>query len=237
MQNKVFKSFATSTLLFSAFSVSSLNAAAIDLDLPATGNYTTTIVATSVTDASGATFDISYTLGANAIGANPFARSNSTQIGVGSDTDISAHYTTLEGNDGEGLSFTSLSVSNFVANGSGYVIGDIELNFQSLLFNNVANNQDGVNISFTSFGDAGAANQNLNAASTGGTPYTLDLTALANYSATATGLYIENDNTSSSNRWAIEGLQANYVIPEASSFALLAGLLGLTSVMLRRRKA
>lgn len=210
----------------------------VDLELAALGNYTNasaTVVTTTVVIGTTGSFDISYTVGSMANGANPFVRSTGSQYGVGSDTDITQHYATLEGNDGEGISFTSLSMDNFVEGDSGYVIGDFaDLTLKSISFNNVANNQDGVNISFTSFGDAGAANQNLNATSTGGTPYTLDLTALANFSEPETSVFLENDNTASSNRWAIEGIEIFYNIPEPSSSAILLGGLGMLTLLRRR---
>ncbi|MEP2775917.1 MAG: PEP-CTERM sorting domain-containing protein [Luteolibacter sp.] len=220
------------------------HAATTALNLAAAGNYsasgtttttetisTAVTVSTSVTIGTTGSFDIVYTLGSTG-GANSFVNSTGSQYGVGSDTDISAHYSTLEGSDAEGISFTGLTVTNFVAGDSGLTVGDItDLTFTTVSFNNVNNAQDGVNISFTSFGDAGAFNQNLSAT---GTPYTHDLTAQGNYSAPATSLFLENDNAFGSNRWAIEGLEVFYNIPEPSSTALVG--LGFAGLLLRRKR-
>lgn len=135
-------------------------AVVVDLDLPVLGDYPdvdATVITTSTTFGT-ATFDIDYTLGAiSGIGVDPFASSSGTQVGVGSLDDpgdplnvgdIPNHYTTLEGNDNEGLSFTGLSISNFVANDSGLTEADFaDLTFTGLTFTAVTNNQDGVNVS------------------------------------------------------------------------------------------
>lgn len=252
--------FTTSALALSFLIVGSTHAVVLTLDLPSAGYYSDSGLSTVVIDGSdpenivyldvstattvtsstsfgGATFDIVYTIGSTATAANSFVRSTGSQLGVGSDGDISNHYSTLEGNDGEGISFTGLAVANFVAGASGLTVEDItDLTFTGVTFNNVANNQDGVNISFTDFG-LSTQNQNLNSANTGGTPYTMVLSSYSNYTAPETAVYFTTDNTASSNRWAITGIDVSYAIPEPGSFALSAGLLGLFTVMLRRRKA
>lgn len=241
--------FTTSALALSFLIVGSTHGIVLTLDLPSDGYYSATgttntsqtvSTATTVTTSTsfgGATFDIVYTIGSTATGANSFVRSTGTQVGVGSDGDILNHYATLEGNDGEGISFTGLAVTNFVAGASGLTVDDItDLTFSEVTFTAVANNQDGVNISFTNFG-VDTANQNLNSASTGGSPYTMALSSYSNFTAPETAVYFTTDNTASTNRWAITGIDVSYAIPEPGSFALITGLLGLSSVMLRRRKA
>ena len=93
------KVISTSTTCLLATSISQA-AIVAPLDLPAAGQYASPAgitVVTAVTDPSGATFDITYNLSAIAGGANPFVTANATQIGVGSEADIAAHFTTLEG--------------------------------------------------------------------------------------------------------------------------------------------
>ncbi|MEJ6643043.1 MAG: PEP-CTERM sorting domain-containing protein [Akkermansiaceae bacterium] len=217
------------------------------LDLPGDGNYVSTTVLTSQT-LNGATFDISYTVSAVSNDTNPVVGVISQLLGVGSDNDVNPqHYNTLEGDGsagangstagGEGLAFTDLLVTNFQANGSGLTIANIQsLKFEVLTVGSVNNNQDGISISFINYGDT-TQNVNLDAGSTGATgatPFSIDLTALSNYSPTSDSLYIQPDNGRSTNRWNVSGISVSYV-PEPSSSALLG--LGFAGLLLRRRRA
>ncbi|MGB7325085.1 MAG: PEP-CTERM sorting domain-containing protein [Rubripirellula sp.] len=206
------------------------------LDPVAAGTYTNASATAVLTSQSfgGATFDISYTLGSSATGANSFVSSNATQMGVGSDGDILNHYNTLEGNDNEGISFTGLSIKNFVAGSSGLVVGDItDLTFTGIVFNNNANPPDNVDVSFSSFADLTTSTATLSITNLS----SFDVTAVTGYSSPATELFIEPGTDASTNRWAVTGLQVTYnitAVPEASSLCLV----GLSSVALlgRRRK-
>ncbi|MGJ8723360.1 MAG: PEP-CTERM sorting domain-containing protein [Roseibacillus sp.] len=242
---KVFTTLSAGVLL-----VGTSHAATVNLDLPAAGNYsatgttsTTETISTAVTASTTVTigttgsFDILYTLGSIG-GANSFVNSTGTQLGVGSDTDISNHYSTLEANDNEGISLVGLSVNNFVAGDSGFVASDItDLRFTGASFGNAGNASDAVLISFTDFGTATAApvpNINDGAAGT----KVVDLAALTNYPvspALATDLYLETSGANFRNRWDVRQIQVAYTIPEPSSFALLLG--GLGTLVLRRRRA
>lgn len=217
----------------------------VDLDIAASGNYTNAeaqVVSTAVTY-DGATFNIDYTLGATANNTDPatvVATSNGNVYGVFSDTDIPSHATTLEGNDAEGISFLNLSISNFNANASSYVIGDFtNLRFRTFTAGADGNAQDGAFISFTSFADAIDAGgtrsqQTMNA--NGGTAR--DLTTKGNYSAAADDLFLIVDTAGSKNRFNIGGLAVSFdapdIVPEPSSTALL-GLGGLALIMRRRK--
>jgi hypothetical protein len=175
----------------------------LDLALPVAGNYSNATEIVSPQSFYGATFDLVYTIDSIASDPNPFAHSTGSQIGVGSDADLTTHYPTIEGDDGEGLSFTGLSISNFVANDSGIELGDIaELRFSGLTVNNVGNAADGMAVSFTDFGTNSVNFTLSNVSST----YTLDLTGLGNYTEPETDLFIKNDSANSSDRWAVVGL-------------------------------
>lgn len=203
------------------------------LDLPAAGDYTTPTVVTTSQSYRGATFDVSYTISATGTRDNPFASSTGLIVGVGSDTNDPSRYRTLEGQGGEGLSFTNLSVSNFVANDSGLVVSDVadHLSFSAIVLGSVGNAQDGVDLSFTGY-STDLANVNLSGVLA---KHTITLTALVNYVAPAPSLFVMPDNRSNKNRWSIIGVKVD--IPETRSAALLAGILGLSYVMLRRREA
>jgi hypothetical protein len=208
--------YAVSAILFTA---GAAQAALVALDLPAGGNYPSATVILTSQSYKGATFDIAYTISSVATGENAFVSSSGSQIGVGSATDPENHYGTLEGNDGEGLSFTGLSIVNFNANGSGLVIDDItDLKFARLTVNNVMNQQDGIEISFTDI-ETEPEQYNLNHITD--SIHTIDLTGLANYGDSATDLYIKPDNISGANRWAVTGIEVEYTVPESVTLGII----------------
>ncbi|CAA6677976.1 MULTISPECIES: PEP-CTERM sorting domain-containing protein [unclassified Lentimonas] len=222
------KTLATSALLLSAMAVSS-SAATIVLDMPgASNNIATGSVVTTSTGFAGATFDILYTLNAFAtdVTVTPYFDSNGTYFGVGSTNDggTNGQRESIDGDDGEALSITGLTIDNFNAGTSGLTEGDFSISFESFTIFNGTHSGDGVNFSFASF-DAGD-----NIASIA-KPTVVDLTGYAGVS-TATELYI---TPYSAARLSVSGISVS-VIPEPSSYALLAGCFGLTAVMLRRRK-
>ena len=235
------KAFSTPILCLLAASASQA-ATTISLDLPVDGNYATpTEILTAATDPSGATFDIVYTISAISNDTGPVVGVIDQLIGVGSANDINPnHFNSLEGDGsggangstagGEGLSFGSLGISNFQANGSEFTEADVEIQFQNLDFSAVGNRQDGVNISFIGYGDT-TANMNLSPVAS---PFSLDLTTLANFSPSATDLFLQPDNLNSGNRWNISGLSATFTIPEPSSSLLLGG--SALMALIRRRR-
>lgn len=217
-------------------------AAVVNLDFAAAGNYSATGVSTVVTVSTSttvltsqtfntATFDISYTLGVTG-GTNPFVQSNGSIYGVGSDTDNVNHYLTMEGDGNEGISFTDLKIVNFVANSSGLTIADItDLKFTQFSVNNAGNGSDDINIGYTGFTNT----DNVNLRS-GDLDQTIDLEGLANYPGAPTGLYLIGSNNNSNNRWGVTGVEVAYTIPEPSSAAILLGGLGMLALRRRRNR-
>ncbi|WP_372808149.1 PEP-CTERM sorting domain-containing protein [Pontiella sp.] len=211
-------------------------AAVIDLDLPAAGAYSNATVILTSQSYNGATFAIAYTVDATAgveTTSDVAAYSTGSQLGVKSVADgaTDGHWVTLEGEDDERLSFTSLSIVNFEAGTSGLAIDDIvNLRFIGLSLNNTGNQRDGINVSFAAF-ETDTANINLSSV---GTETTIDLTALSNYNSPETALYIENDSASSSDRWAVTGLQVAYTIPEPATLGLVVASAGGLLVIRRR---
>lgn len=198
-----------------------------NLNIAAAGSYYPGTVVLTSQSYNGATFDIAYTLEAAGSGTNPYIYSDGSAMGVGSDSD--AQDTTMDGDTGDGMSFTGLSITNFNANGSGVEIGDItDLRFTVLSLIYVGNARDGITVSFTDYSTS-SVNYALDSTGTGGisgdTPYPLDLTALANYDATATGLYIENDSANGSDRWSVNGIGVSY----SASFTPKVRVIGIST--------
>ena len=203
-------------------------AATVVLNLPGNGSHASGTTFSTSSSYGGATFDIRYTLNAFAtIGTPaPFIGSDGTIFGVGSfdDGSIAGQLVSIDGDDGEQLSMTNLSITNFNAGSSGLVVGDLKLSFNTLDIANGTAANDGITLSFTAFGDTTVGVDQ---------PTTINLTALSNFSSTATSLYLQPDNAASNNRWSISGITAS-VTPEPSSTTLFG--LGLVGVLLRRRR-
>ena len=159
-------------------------------------------------------------------------------MGVGFDADDTNHYITIEGDNDEVISFTSLSINNFVANASGLTIGDLtsELRFTKVTFSATGARFDGVDIAYV---DDFSTLDNVELRFVDD-PHTVSLADLGNYDDSATGLYLKPDNTGGSNRWSVAGLEVAYTeaiaaIPEPSSAAAVAALVFLGFVFFRRR--
>lgn len=205
-------------------------AAIINLDLPGNGTHVDgSVFTTTSASFGGATFDIQYTLNAVAgdeTNVDAFIQSNGTLFGVGSEPDGANvnQQQSVDGGDGEKVSFTNLSITNFNSGTSSLVVGDLKMAFDSVTFTNGANAPDGVSFSFTDFG---VADEDVTS------PTTVDLTSLSNFDASSTSLFLEPDNDAFNNRWSLSGISVS-VVPEPSSFAMLGGIGGL--LMLCRRK-
>lgn len=207
------------------------HATVIALDLPIAGTYANSSVFTTSASHAGTTFDVEYTLVASTtsttvtLNANSI-NSNGTIFGVatsGEITNNNAQRSIDEGN-GEQLSISGLSITNFDPGTSGLVIGDLDISFDSITFTNATSGNDGVAISFTGFGTS-VENETQ--------PTTVDLTALGNFSSTSDSLFLEPDSASTSNRWSVSGISVN-VIPEPSTSMLLIGAIGLLASRRRR---
>ena len=185
-------------------------AAVVELDLPAgvVGEAVVydsgTVFTTSVTDPSGATFDIVYTLVASATAEDPAARiqSEGESFGVlsASETDES-HGGTFDGDDGEGVSVTDLAITNFEPGSSGLTADSFSVSFSTLTVNLGANKPDGLNVSFVKLGDEGGTNFRRP-----GDDVALDLTEVKDFDAAATEMFIQVDSGQGNNRTAIGGI-------------------------------
>ena len=225
------------TLAFCSLTVGASQAAVFVLDLPPnTANIASGSSFTTSATLSGATFDISYTLNAVATDTTitPFIRSDGSHFGVGSTPDGTnpGQQRSIDAGDGEKVSITNLSITNFNAGTSGLTQGDFSISFEDVGILNGNSTQDGVNLSFIGFGNTTA---NVTRPGNGATPALIDLTALTNYDPASTALYLEPDNANGSNRWSINAISVDVTaVPEPSTFAML-GLGGL-GLILRRRK-
>ncbi len=206
-----------STVLAGMLSAGIVQAVEFDFELalPAAGSYSNAVSVAAAQSYNGAAFDLVYTIDSIADGSNAFVYSTGSEVGVGSDADIQPN--TVDGDTGDGLSFTGLSISNFAANGSGLSLSDFnDLKFTVLSLNNVGNSRDGITVSFTDY-SADSENYTLDATGTGGisgeTAYPLDLTAFSIYGPAATNLYIENDSSNGADRWIVVGLTASIDLP------------------------
>lgn len=218
------------------------------VDLPTSGTYSGgETVATNVTGTDGATFTLTYTLGLIGNPSTPdpltspiFISSDGSNLGVGGGSDIANHNATIEANDGQGLSFTSLTLSAFTA-GTTYTQAEYENSLSWTGFNVSAgaNGGDRALVSFDGFGGttqliAFNSAANLASATVDGA---ITVTGLTEYSGSEDDLYIALNGVGSNNRFGINGLQVTYIgtaIPEPTSTALL-GLGGLALIMRRRK--
>lgn len=212
-----------STVLAGMLSAGTAQAVEFDFELalPADGYYSNAVSVVTSTNYNGATFDLVYNIDSIADGSNSFVYSAGGGVGVGSDSDIQP--STVDGDTGDGLSFTSLSISNFTANDSGLELSDFsDLKFTVLSLNNVGNTRDGITVSFTGY-STNSENYTLNSAGTGGisgeTAYPLDLTSFSIYETAETNLYIENDSASGSDRWIVVGLTVSIDLPTDGNLA------------------
>ncbi|VGO13150.1 hypothetical protein PDESU_01704 [Pontiella desulfatans] len=188
--------------------------AGISLDLPSAGNYTnSTTVSTAVVDASGATFDIVYTVTADDLhGSTP---TDWLQVSVNS---MGVNDGTIYGTYNEWMSFTSLSIENFNAGGSGLAADDIaELTFSAITLTSVGHSNDGMDLFFS--GDKSGTANNVNLSGyVANTIQTIDISGFGS----GTALSIEADTYQDTNKFGVGGLEVSYaVIPEPAALGMI----------------
>jgi hypothetical protein len=232
--------FSISSFFFAGIVVASANV--IDLDFPEPGNVMNgTVVTHSNLNYKGATFDLSYTINAiGSEGANAYVEMDedleTLSIGVHSGVNLKVNlFSTLEGDAGEGLSFTNLKVTNFAENGSGLSLNDIEENlfFSEISLSSVGNGRDRIGISSTGFYED-IEDLSINEKVTQGeSQYTISLLDLAGFDTDQKSLYLSANNGWGTNRWKLSSVKVD--IPETGSVAFVVGLMGLTGGVMRRR--
>ncbi len=198
-----------------------IGASGASLDLPNGDFPIFTTTTTSVTDAvSGITFDVAYTATASATDS-PRVVGNGSSFGVGSTPDGTTplQLRSIDGGDGESLSFTGLTVSN---------ISDAAFDVTNLVFTGISVvDSDNVNDGFDIVGDAGSEN------------FTSPADGPVTFASSTTAFTITPDTAAGTNRFALTGLEVSFdvvpvVVPEPTSAALL-GLGGLALVARRKR--
>ena len=194
-----------------------------------------------MTDGGGATYDIEYTLNAFAADettVDAFIKTNGLQtlFGVGSGIDgaNTGQQESIDGNDGERLSITNLSITNFVAGSDGLVASDLSIAFETITIANGTALRDRANFSYADFDvdvtqvirpgfidpDTGVAAE----------PALVDLTARANYDSAATSLFVAPSSASAQNRFSISEITVQ-VTGGTPSTAVLLGDVDLSGAV------
>ena len=225
--------FAICTVLLAA----STGQADTVLNLPAAGDHTDGDTFSTPGSAAGATFDIVYALTAfsndESTGSDALIHGGGVGgapvFGVHADADTTnGQEHSIEGENGERISITGLSIQNFVPGTSGLTQSDFGIEFDTITFANATAGADGVAVSFTDFGDTVV---NVDS------PPSIVLSTLTNFDATSSSLYLQPDSTGGSNRWSISGISVNVTttaVPEPTTFSLLG--FGAIAFFAQRRK-
>lgn len=221
------------------FAAGAARAEVVSLSLPESGTHLSGAIFTTsgVVLSNGATIDIQYSLNAFAtdeITVDAFIGSDGLYFGVGSAADGTSggQQQSVDGDDGEQLSISDLSITNFNAGASGLVEGDLSISFETVTILNGNHAPDGIDFSFVGFGDTVA---NVTSPGNVSTPATIDLTSLSNFSPLSSELYLQPDNAAANNRWSVSGIGVSVTavaVPEPSSLCLM----GLSSVVLLVRR-
>ncbi|CAA6691597.1 MULTISPECIES: hypothetical protein [unclassified Lentimonas] len=181
-----------------------------------------------------ATFNISYDVLATSVDDSPNVHSDPSGVwGIYSpESDANpAHGVTFDGDQEEAATLGNLRVTSFSDGGGDLTSDDIALSFHSVVVSIAHHNPDRVGVSVNGSEPIVLGRQDEESS----TVVLADVVG-ATSPVGSFGLF-SFFNLNKANRWAVSDVVVHYTdIPEPRAYALLAGLLGLSCVLVRRRR-